>query len=237
MTAPDEDRPFAVLLDLDGTLVDTVDVWRVAYLALATELDVELAPDFWASIAGRSMQDSLTVFGRSDVDATTSIRRLVDLATLRVTEAEGPGVTPAWRWLPGAQELLLALRAADVSTALVTSAWRSFLTSLQRVDGGLAVSLAVCGDEVEHGKPAPDSYLRAAEALDVAPEDCLVIEDSPTGVAAAEAAGMVVLAVPHAGVVVPAPGREVRDSLVGLTVRDLERTAVRLRSERFGSRG
>ncbi len=53
-----------------------------------------------------------------------------------------------------------------------------------------------CGDEVEHGKPAPDCFHAAAAKIGVAPEDCLVIEDAPTGVQAATAAGMRVVAVP-----------------------------------------
>ena len=89
----------------------------------------------------------------------------------------------------------------------------------------------VCGDDVVRSKPSPDPYLRAAELVGVAPADCLVIEDSPTGVAAAEAAGMVVLAVPHAGPVARAAGRMVRDDLVGLTLEDLGELHARLRSE------
>jgi beta-phosphoglucomutase-like phosphatase (HAD superfamily) len=53
-----------------------------------------------------------------------------------------------------------------------------------------------CGDEVENGKPAPDSFLATAQKMGVAPEQCLVIEDAPTGVQAATAAGMRVVVVP-----------------------------------------
>lgn len=235
----------AVLVDLDGTLVDTVGIWRNAYLELADELGVTLAPDFWGLIAGRSMLDSLCVFGERGAQDDVLVGRLVDLATARIggSSAAGSGaavtedalrgaVAGAWEWLPGAQALLRTLAGAGIPTAIVTSAWRSFVTALQAADSGLATTLAVCGDEVARGKPAPDSYLRAAAALGVAPERCLVIEDSPTGVAAAEAAGMVVIAIPHAGPVTSAPGRAVRPSLAGLDVEELRRTSTALRSER-----
>lgn len=235
----DNVHDLAVLVDLDGTLVDTVGIWRSAYLELADELGVTLAPDFWGLIAGRSMLDSLHVFRASAAQGDGLVARLIDLATLRVgsgtrvhrgaPEHAGSGT---WEWLPGAQTLLRELETAGVPTAIVTSAWRSFVTALQAADGGLAITLAICGDEVARGKPGPDPYLRAAAALGVAPQRCLVIEDSPSGVAAAEAAGMVVIAIPHAGPVTPAPGRAVRRSLEGLDLNELLRMSAALRSER-----
>jgi beta-phosphoglucomutase-like phosphatase (HAD superfamily) len=225
--------PHAILIDLDGTLVDTVEVWRTAYLRLAAELGTGLPEGFWPSIAGRSMQGSLQVLGAAATahDPDRLIERLVDLAAEHLRDGGGSG----WSWLPGAQELLEMLWAAPggPATGLVTSAWHAFTDPL------LAIALTgrahtfgaiVCGDDVAHPKPSPDAYLRAAELLGVAPTDCLVIEDSPTGVAAAESAGMVVLAVPHAGPVAAAPGRAVRDHLGGITREDLVALYARLRS-------
>jgi beta-phosphoglucomutase-like phosphatase (HAD superfamily) len=78
--------------------------------------------------------------------------------------------------------------------------------------------VAVCGDEVSVNKPHPESYLTAARLLGVAPADCVAVEDSPTGIAAAEAAGCAVLAVPSEVPVDPGPLRTVRESLVGVDV-------------------
>jgi beta-phosphoglucomutase-like phosphatase (HAD superfamily) len=245
--------PAAVLIDLDGTLTDTVDVWRDAYVRLADELGIALPDGFWAQIVGRSLHASLHVFGsvatdddRGDDASATRTRdallaRLVDLAVDGVTAAtaRSPG---AWHWLPGARELLLTLRdgrEADgdgPASALVTSSGRRFavalLASSSAGDGWpeRAFDVTVCDEDVAQGKPAPDGYLRAAELLGVDPGHCLVIEDSATGVAAAEAAGMVVLAVPRAGPIDPAPGRAVRDDLIGLTRADLAALHARLRS-------
>jgi beta-phosphoglucomutase-like phosphatase (HAD superfamily) len=83
--------------------------------------------------------------------------------------------------------------------------------------------VTVCGDEVSNGKPAPDPYLRAAELLELAPADCLAVEDSVTGSKAAEDAGCAVLVVPND---IPVPGGRRRrhvDSLATLGVADLRR--------------
>jgi len=227
----------AVLIDLDGTLLDTVDVWHAAYVRLSTELGVTLDADFWPEVAGRSMADSLTVFGPA-APADRSEHLVARLVELAVTDLDHD--PPGWHWLPGAQELVALVgpdgrKVPAPATALVTSAWRAFtLPLLGRALGDADVERTfdalVCGDDVTHGKPSPESYLRAAALLEVDPAACLVIEDSPTGVAAAEAAGMVVLAVPHAGPIASAPGRAVRDDLRGLTLGDLGALHARLRS-------
>ena len=84
----------------------------------------------------------------------------------------------------------------------------------------------VTGDQVADGKPHPEAYLRAAARLGVDPGACVAIEDSPTGLASAEAAGCVVVAVPHHVPVLPAPRRRFVDSLTDLSV-DVLRSMVR----------
>ena len=75
----------------------------------------------------------------------------------------------------------------------------------------------VCAEDVRRGKPDPEPYLRAAALLGAAPGQCLALEDSPTGVAAAEAAGCRVVAVPTLRAIEPRPGR-----LVGRSLRDID---------------
>ena len=114
------------------------------------------------------------------------------------------------------------MRAAGIPTALVTNTERA-LTQLALgplVDELFDVS--VCGDEVAHSKPAPDPYEKAARCSASRRPSAVAIEDSPTGVASAAAAGCPVLVVPGADVrVPPGPGRTFADSLVGITVADL----------------
>ena len=86
------------------------------------------------------------------------------------------------------------LRERGIAIAVASSSVRERLDHTLR-GAGLHFDVTIAGDEVEHGKPAPDIFLAAAKALNVAPEDCVVVEDSPPGVAAGRAAGMATLAV------------------------------------------
>jgi HAD superfamily hydrolase (TIGR01509 family) len=95
---------------------------------------------------------------------------------------------------PDAIEAVEELRARGVRVAVASSSVRERLNhTLARA--GLEFEVTIAGDEVEHGKPAPDMFLLAAERLGLAPETCVAVEDSPPGVAAGRAAGMPTLGV------------------------------------------
>ncbi len=124
--------------------------------------------------------------------------------------------------MPGAGELLAALAAEGVPMALVSSSYRVLVDAvLAQGVGPFALTLA--GDEVVHGKPHPEPYLTAAARLGVDPARCVVLEDSPSGAAAGEAAGCAVVAVPSLPEVefAPQPRRLVVTSLVQVAVADL----------------
>jgi beta-phosphoglucomutase-like phosphatase (HAD superfamily) len=89
--------------------------------------------------------------------------------------------------------------------------------------------VTVCADDVARCKPDPEGYLLAAAKLSVDPRACVVIEDSRNGVAAAEAAGCLVVAVPGAVPIPPAPGRVVVSSLAGVSLAWLRAQYARLR--------
>ena len=98
--------------------------------------------------------------------------------------------------LPGARELLTALRHEGIPRAIGSSTPRQNLEAIFAATGLREFFDAVtCGDDVIHGKPAPDIFLLAAEKLALAPADCLVIEDAHAGIEAARRAGIPVLAV------------------------------------------
>jgi HAD superfamily hydrolase (TIGR01509 family) len=124
-------------------------------------------------------------------------------------------------WRPGARELLEALRAEGVPSALVTMSWRSLADAVVAAlpDGAFAV--VVTGDEVAHGKPHPEPYRAAARLLGVEPEDCVAIEDSNTGAKSAVAAGCTVLCVPHHVPILEGERRVFVDSLRGLDTAGL----------------
>jgi HAD superfamily hydrolase (TIGR01509 family) len=135
-------------------------------------------------------------------------------------------------WRPGARELLESLREQGVPSALVTMSWRSFAEAVLDAlpDGSFAV--VVTGDEVERGKPHPEPYLRAADLLGVSPSDCVALEDSPTGVASAVAAGVPTVAIPHVVAVPEQPGAVQVSSLAGIGVTELAELGRRAISSR-----
>jgi HAD superfamily hydrolase (TIGR01509 family) len=207
----------AVLFDMDGTLVDSEPVWDDALRQLARELGGELSDGARRATVGTNVDVSVGVvhadIGRPDADPLVSGERLVELARQRFAA----GVV----WRPGARALVDAVRAAGLPTALVTNTERA----LVRVAFGALVDelfeLAVCGDEVSRPKPHPEPYLTACELLGVEPAYTVAVEDSPTGTAAADAAGCRVLVVPAATPVPPGPSRTFVSSLTGVTVADL----------------
>lgn len=208
----------AVLFDMDGTLVDSEVHWERAMFDLAAELDRPLPPDILTMVTGISVPDTARLLRDrllpdGDVDRLES--RLLELTAIRLAE----GVL----WQPGAEELLDAVRAAGLATALVTNSPRSILASSLPLLGAHRFDVTVCGDELPRQKPDPLPYIEAMRQLGVTAEQCLAIEDSPSGVQAAVDAGVPVLVVPSsAGAVVPeGPGRIFAASLLGATVEEL----------------
>jgi HAD superfamily hydrolase (TIGR01509 family) len=210
----------AALFDMDGLLVDTEPTWTIAEEQLARELGGSFEPELKAAIVGTRLDVAVPTilrwYGVPDTPAQVAetagwlLRRMVELY------AERPTV------LPGAAELLSALRAEGVPLALASSSFRVLVDAV--LAHGLGpFDVTVAGDEVTHGKPHPEPYLAAAALLGVDPRACVVLEDSPSGVASGEAAGCAVVAVPAvAGVdIVAGPRRLVLPTLAGLRVDSL----------------
>lgn len=209
----------AVLWDMDGTIVDSEKLWDVALKELYARHDRVLSPQVRDATVGGSADGVIRIvfddLGLApDPDHMTDI---VDWMHDRVGEMFGTGLP----WCAGARELLDALQAAGIPMALVTNTRRVLTENALNSIGKQYFSVTVCGDEVARGKPAPDAYLRAAELLGLAAADCLAIEDSVTGSAAAEAAGCPVLVVPNEVEVPGSPRRMFIGSLAGLTVGEL----------------
>lgn len=207
--------PEAVLLDLDGTLVDSERLWQQAYRVWATRSGVTLRTGWWAEVVGTSMAGSIEVLAphRSPDQVGADVSAVVEAAVRLLSDVSSGRELVAWR--PGARTFVAGLDAAGVATAVVTSSPRVLLDAV--VDRlGIEVLVTVAGDEVARSKPDPEGYLAAARELEVAPAACVVVEDSPTGVAAAETAGMRVLAVPSGVPIAATPSRRVARSLTGV---------------------
>lgn len=224
---PSADRHLAgVLWDLDGTLLESRGLWEAAYHEFAEHRGMRLAPNLWERVGGHTLEESVALlFPDVGLSAGCGAARASSWLVSRVGQLveEHPG---RLEWRDGARHALQVVQGAGVPTALVTTTWRSLadriITTLN-----IRFDVVVCGDEVARGKPAPDPYLRAVALLGASPAGCVAVEDSPAGVAAAEMAGVAVLAVPSYTAITPRTRRAVRSSLVGLTVTELTALARR----------
>ncbi|MCP2247578.1 HAD family hydrolase [Lentzea aerocolonigenes] len=205
----------AVLWDMDGTLLDSEKLWDIPLYEYAEKLGGVLSLETRESMVGTNVPTTMRLLF-ADVGIEPSPEDLVDGAawiSRRTEEVFRAGLP----WRPGAAEALRAVRASGVPMALVTSTERSLTEVALDTIGRDLFDVTVCGDEVDgQNKPLPEPYLKAARLLGVDATRCVAIEDSPTGVAAAVAAGCTVLVVP-CDVEVPAGERRIfRDSLVGV---------------------
>lgn len=205
---------------MDGTIVDTEPYWFAAEYEVVAKHGDTWSDDHARALVGFDLLDSgryMIEHGGVKLTPHEIVELLLDSVVTNL-KREIP-------WRPGARELLQEVRESSIPTALVTMSWRRFADEVINALPSNSFDASVVGDDVERGKPHPDPYLLAADRLGVDISQCLAIEDSPTGVASALAAGATVLAIPH-HVDVPqrddADGRfHKRDSLTGLTLTDL----------------
>lgn len=210
----------AVLWDFDGTLVDTEPYWIAAEYALAEEHGAAWSQEHALRLVGNDLVDSghyiREVMGL-EMSAEDVVEYLLDRVVAQVQQ-----VVP---WRPGAVELLEALRAAGVPCGLVTMSYQRLVAPVLTGLPAETFRVIVTGDQVERGKPHPESYLTAAAALGLPPGECVAIEDSNTGATSAEAAGCPVLVVENHVDVGPGPHRTFAASLADVTVESLAELA------------
>ena len=203
--------PAAVLWDMDGTLVDTEPYWIAAEHELVAAHGGTWTHEQAMQLVGNPLLTSARILQEAGVDlpAEEIVEWLLDRVVAATRE-----LTP---WQPGARELLTAVAEAGVPCALVTMSYARFAEVVVEQTGG-ALSVVVTGDQVTHGKPHPEAYLTAAELLGVRAQDCVAVEDSPTGIASAMASGARVLGVESHVPVPETPGlsRATSLKLVGL---------------------
>lgn len=208
-------RPRAVILDMDGTLLDTEPLaaraWGEAASALGLEFDASLPP----RMIGRTFADcrDLVVERHGDDYPADRLMSGWHAAYDAIVERDGLALKP------GVEALFDWLDAERIARAVATS------TRLARAQAKLAhVGLAgrldalVGGDEVARGKPAPDIFLVAATRLGVPAASCVVLEDSDAGVLGALAAGMTPIVIPD--LLPPSPDVLRADPLVLRTLHE-----------------
>lgn len=209
---------------MDGTLIDTEPYW----MAEEREI-VERAGGTWTH------EDAVDLVGNSLLRSAEIIleRTPVTGSPQEIVERLLAGVVARTRehmpWRPGAQELLAECASLGIPSALVTMSWAPLAdVLLEQVPAG-SFAAVVTGDQVTHGKPAPEPYLLAAQRLGVQPADCVALEDSPTGVRSAVAAGVPTIGIPHVVPIPELPGMVTVFGLEGLTVADLAELVAPLR--------
>lgn len=194
-------RPLAVVFDNDGLLLDTEPCWTTAEDALfrAHGQVFDLAAK--RALVGTSPRTAAPILGRLLGQPHAGQQLSDELYRMALAEISS-GASPR----PGAVELIAKVRSAGLPAAVASnSPRRHLLAGLRRAGLQDAFDVILGVDDVRNPKPAPDLYLDACRALQVAPSAAIALEDSPPGVAAARAAGLRVIGIPSvAGVVLAA---------------------------------
>ncbi|WP_424117583.1 HAD family hydrolase [Rothia mucilaginosa] len=183
--------PAAILFDHDGTLVDTEPVWAAAKVALTAEFGGTWTEQDTLDCLGLSMQFTLDRLRERGVNLPDEEINDRLVAKVRETLAQQPV-----EFLPGIERFLSEVREAQIPAAVVTNATTSVARRTADAAPEGTFSVIIGNDETTHPKPNPQPYLLAAERLGVDPTQCVAIEDSPSGVRSATAAGMRVIVVP-----------------------------------------
>ena len=205
----------AVLFDFDGTLCDTEDSNIDLVRGILRQMGAPVTDDELTSLAGGDDRVTVPPLLEKYGAAGTIDDYERERDECYRTYSEGALVLE-----PGARELVASLRSRGIAVGLVsTTVARCIVTALDRLRALDLFDVIVCGDMVARRKPNPDPYLRALELLGVSAEHAVVVEDSPTGIAAGHAAGCYVIAYDGCSLVQDVSAAdEVVSSYVGLSL-------------------
>jgi len=211
-------RPFAVLFDMDGTLIDSEPYWIKSERKLASEHNGVWTEQDGLDVVGMSLDKSSQLF-----KDRTNVPLEPDEIVARLTSEVQDQLAKSIPWRPGAKELLFDLRKHGVPTALVTMSMHRMAKQVVDAIDFDAFDLIIAGDDVRKGKPHPEAYLKAAEKLGFEPSRCIAFEDSISGLSSAEEAGTYAIGIPHVIEIPAKPGRILWESLEGVTYKKLRK--------------
>lgn len=181
----------AVLFDLDGTLVDSMWVWRNIDIDFLSDIGQKLPADLQKCIEGMSFTETAEYFKKRfgiDDDVEDIKKKWNQMAYDKYTSEV--------RLKKGAKEFLERLKSDNIRIGIASSNSVTLIEGALKAEGVLEYFDAITtGCEAGAGKPAPDIYLLAAKKVGIAPSECLVFEDIPMGIMAGNSAGMTTVAV------------------------------------------
>lgn len=184
----------AVIFDMDGLLVDSEPFWKTAekevfgalgievtepHTSLTSRMTTREVAEYWFAVKpwnGKSLADV-------EQEVVDRVGELIDLYGVK---------------MPGVEETLRYIKMLGLKIGLATNSPKSLISRiLEKLNISNYFDVVLSADDVDKGKPNPDIYLKTASTLSVDTSRCIVFEDSPSGVSAAVAAGMTVIAVPE----------------------------------------
>lgn len=184
----------AVIFDLDGSLVDSMWLWKEIDIEYLSERGKTLPDDYQKAIEGMSFTET-AIYSIERFDLTESVEELKHIWNQMAMDKYSHEVN----YKPNAELLLQYCKKNGIKLGIATSNSRELVSAVSDALGfHKYMDVIVTSCDVNKGKPAPDVYLAAAEKLGVAPEECLVFEDVPAGILAGKNAGMTVCAVEDA---------------------------------------
>jgi|FLOH01.1.fsa_nt_gi HAD superfamily hydrolase (TIGR01509 family) len=184
--------PKAVFFDMDGTLIDSEPLWFENEVKLMAQFDYEWGALDQSNTIGGPIEKVGKYMSACVLGVNTPEFFAESLISMVSSDFESRLV-----FMPGALELLHSLSEIGMKLALVSASPRQMLEATFRRLEGKYFELLVSKDDVVNPKPDPECYLKAAEFFGVSPSDCLILEDSLTGVLSAKASGAKVVAIPH----------------------------------------
>ena len=186
----------AVIFDVDGVLVDSYDAHFRSWRDMAREVGRELTSEQFATTFGRTSREIIEHHWGQGALSPAEIKAFDDRKEALYRDL----VWNAFPAMDGARELIAALHAAGVPLAVGSSGPpENVALAIDRLAANACIQARVTGQDVTRGKPDPEVFLLAAKKLGVAPSACAVIEDAPAGIAAANAAGMLSIALQSTG--------------------------------------
>jgi sugar-phosphatase len=179
---------------MDGLLIDTEPVWRIAQFEVFAALGVALTEQELLDSTGQPTEDLIPLWRQR---APAGDRELTDAQVAdQITDRIIAHVKAEGEPMPGVTDAIALFRRHGLALAIASSSPRRLIDAVCDRLGLQDIDVRCSGAEEAHGKPAPDVYLTAARRLGLDPARCLAIEDSPNGVLAAKSAGMRCVAVP-----------------------------------------